>query len=232
LTIGGMAWLAHKLCEEGVPSAQLLVYVHQLNSKLQSAPTMEQCAQQVSLLPERAVLVVLELVASGEPHAHIGATLLHFASFHLPLLTTLLVQTQAISVLVALVRGNAEYELSRSAMSLLVTFGKHKEGARQLGQTRGLCHLIAKMLLHREVEMQWLAVELVRVVLTTAAGRAQACSSPKLQTAIQEAEKDNRLGTDGSRQLGMLQREIRFYQRNLLQSSQRRARTTEETETM
>mmetsp|Transcript_12190 Transcript_12190/g.23266 ORF Transcript_12190/g.23266 Transcript_12190/m.23266 type:complete len:209 (+) Transcript_12190:1295-1921(+) len=124
---------------------------------------------------------------------------------------------QAISVLVALVRGNAEYELSRSAMSLLVTFGKHKEGARQLGQTRGLCHLIAKMLLHREVEMQWLAVELVRVVLTTAAGRAQACSSPKLQTAIQEAEKDNRLGTDGSRQLGMLQREIRFYQRNLLQ---------------
>mmetsp|Transcript_12190 Transcript_12190/g.23265 ORF Transcript_12190/g.23265 Transcript_12190/m.23265 type:complete len:233 (+) Transcript_12190:399-1097(+) len=96
LTIGGMAWLAHKLCEEGVPSAQLLVYVHQLNSKLQSAPTMEQCAQQVSLLPERAVLVVLELVASGEPHAHIGATLLHFASFHLPLLTTLLVQTQVV----------------------------------------------------------------------------------------------------------------------------------------
>jgi len=78
LTIGGMAWLAHKLCEEGVPSAQLLVYVHQLNSKLQSAPTMEQCAQQVSLLPERAVLVVLELTQVVRDPSPQPQTQIHF----------------------------------------------------------------------------------------------------------------------------------------------------------
>ena len=64
--------------------------------------------------------------ATGEPNVHIALSLLHFATFHQPHLTTML-HLDGVPILLGLLKGQPDYEMSRSALSLLVTIGKVPE---------------------------------------------------------------------------------------------------------
>jgi len=114
-------------------------------------------------------------------------------------------------VLLAVVKANAEYELSRAAMSLLVTMGHHPDGLKSLGAARGLSTLLSKFLMHNAAEMRKLAERLLQLVLGSPAGRAQAVSSTRLQAALETAMQEEHRDAAELKLLSSLRREIAFY---------------------
>mmetsp|Transcript_31320 Transcript_31320/g.68445 ORF Transcript_31320/g.68445 Transcript_31320/m.68445 type:complete len:262 (-) Transcript_31320:1746-2531(-) len=205
--------LTRQLLDGNLPHAKRMVVIQQLNENFLQAQSLDKCTETVLQLPKEVFPVIFDLVSSGEPHVYLALHLLHFACFA-PQHRATLLEFEALPFLLGLARSKAEYELSRAALSLMVTLAAHREGSAALGRARGVAGCVAGLVHAPQAEVRGLALELLRALLAHPAGRAQVLANAKLLAALHQTPQPEHLTEEDIKRLSMIRREVEFYEKN------------------
>eukprot|EP00899_Mesostigma_viride_P016243 jgi/Mesvir1/2461/Mv17796-RA.1 len=213
LEMGGS--LVAKLLSGDVSYAESVVVVHTLNGLFLRCNTFDETTLLASLLAsEPLVAKLMELISSAEPHAYFALNLLQWGTFH-PDVVRVLCAFKVIPFLFGLLRGEADYELNRAALSLVVGIGEGEEGRREVGRCKGACQVAVRYLGHESDECRELALKLVRILLRTKEGRRAACMSgghsAQLSAVIGNLLQQDQLPADERRRLRGLDTELRIF---------------------
>jgi len=180
--------LARALEDPRAPHGLRLSALHELNGRLAQEPTIERLVEVSEVIPEGAVRAVLDVVSSGEPHAHVAVTFLHFLAFSRKA-RRVLQSCGTLPLLVGLLTARgAEYELEFSSLSLLVTLAEaDTDAGAELGRTRGTANVAAAHISRGEEECRELGRRLARSLLGSPEGRRQCLKSGRLRSAVAAA---------------------------------------------